>query len=190
MKNYLLLLIIIPSALLAQNIDPYNNDSQYAFGENVGWLNFQPTYGDGVKVSSTTVKGYLWAENIGWVNLSPSYGGVANDGFGHLSGYAWGENVGWINFNPTYGGVSIAADGKFSGYAWGENIGWINFNVTNKVQACKVCYDDLANFVAEWLHTNRGNPADLNTDLNVNMLDFNVLASYWLDFCPDAWSLK
>ena len=26
----------------AENIDPYENGSQYASGENVGWLNFEP----------------------------------------------------------------------------------------------------------------------------------------------------
>jgi len=115
---------------LAENIDPDNDNSQYAYAENAGWLNFEPggNGGNGAKVTDSTVTGYVWGENIGWVNLHPaSYGGVVNDGAGNLSGYAWGENVGWINFKPTYGGVTIDANGNFSGYAWGENIGWIRF---------------------------------------------------------------
>ena len=32
------LLVWITSPALAENIDPYDNDSQYAYGENVGWL--------------------------------------------------------------------------------------------------------------------------------------------------------
>ena len=113
----------------AENIDPDNDDSQYAYGENVGWLNFEPggNGGSGAEVTSSAVTGYVWGENIGWINLSPvSYGGVANDGAGNLSGYAWGENVGWINFAPTGGGVTIGTDGVFDGWAWGENIGWIH----------------------------------------------------------------
>lgn len=112
----------------AENIDPDNDDSQYAYGENVGYLNFEPggNGGSGAEVTNSAVTGYVWGENIGWINLSPVSGGVVNDGAGNLSGYAWGENVGWINFKPTGGGVTIGADGVFDGWAWGENIGWIH----------------------------------------------------------------
>ena len=115
----------------AENIDPDDDGSQYPYGENVGWLNFEPQQGGGVTVSDAQLIGYVWAENIGWINLNPTNGGVVNDGDGNLSGYAWGENIGWINFAPTGAGVTIDPDtGIFSGYAWGENIGWINFAPT------------------------------------------------------------
>ena len=120
----------------AGNIDPDFDDSRYAYGENVGWLNFDPSQGPGVTVADDKVFGYVWAENIGWVSLSCENAstcgtvdyGVGNDGSGNLSGYGWGENVGWINFNPAGVGVTIDADGNFDGWAWGENIGWIHFN--------------------------------------------------------------
>jgi len=119
------------SCACGENIDPDNDGSQYAYGENVGWLNFEPdntTPNVGATVSNTSVTGYAWAENIGWINLAPvAFGGVLNDGWGNLSGYAWAENVGWINFSPNYGGVKIDPDGTFNGWAWGENIGWIHF---------------------------------------------------------------
>ena len=125
-------------AQYAENIDPHDDNSQYAYGENIGWLNFEPSEGPGVTVTDTEVTGFVWAENIGWVNLTPTtYGGVTNDGSGNLGGYAWGENVGWINFNPTGGGVTIDNEGNFDGWAWGENIGWIHFqnlSVPYKVQ--------------------------------------------------------
>jgi hypothetical protein len=179
----------------AENIDPNNDDSQYAYGENVGWLNFEPSQGPGVTVSSTEVTGYVWAENIGWVNLSPaSYGGVVNDGAGNLSGYAWGENVGWINFGPAYGGVTIDLEGEFSGWAWGENIGWVNFNSVgifgSNVKACKVNLEDLANFVDDWLNSGVGLPSDLSGDDDVDFVDYGIFADYWLDYCPDSWALK
>ncbi|GAG64476.1 unnamed protein product [marine sediment metagenome] len=181
--------------LYAENIDPYDDDSQYAYGENVGWLNFEPSQGDGVHVSETQLTGYVWAENIGWINLWPSvYGGVYNDGTGNLSGYAWGQNVGWMNFNPTNGGVTIDADGDFDGWAWGENIGWINFNSTDlygyNVRVCVVNYYDLANFVDDWLKTGPDWPADLYSDENVDFKDYSIFAGYWLDYCPDGWPLK
>jgi len=114
----------------AENIDPDNDDSQFAWGENVGWLNLEPDgdNGPGVVVTDSVLTGYMWGENVGWIKLNPENGGVVNDGLGNLSGYAWGENVGWINFSPAGGGVTInPATGVFSGFAWGENVGWINF---------------------------------------------------------------
>ena len=131
-------ILLLASLALAENIDPNEDGSQYAYGENVGWLNFEPNVpGDpcdwGVTVSDTELTGFIWAENIGWLNLWPAvYGGVFNDGTGQLSGYAWGQNVGWINFEPNvpndsnYYGVTIDSNGTFSGWAYGQNIGWIH----------------------------------------------------------------
>ena len=48
------------------NIDPTN---KWAWGTNIGWLNFNPTHG-GVTVYLDHLEGYAWAENIGWVSLS------------------------------------------------------------------------------------------------------------------------
>jgi len=120
------------------NIDAVD---KWAWGANVGWINFAPTHG-GVTVYDDHLEGYAWGENIGWIRLGAYEGGgshtyandaagnygVNNDGNGNLSGYAWGTNVGWINFNPTHSQVTIdLANGIFDGYAWGENIGWIHF---------------------------------------------------------------
>jgi len=185
----------------AENIDPYDNSSQYAYGENVGWLNFEPSEGPGVTVSDANLIGYVWAENIGWINLWPeNYGGVGNDGAGNLSGYAWGENVGWINFDPVVSGdptdygVKIDGNGNFSGWAWGENIGWINFHSADlygyNVKACKVNFEDLANFVDDWLESDTGLPGDLSGNDEVNFVDYSIFASYWLDYCPGGWQLK
>lgn len=213
-KRYLLIsavwVLLCCGNLFAENIDPYNDDSQYAYGENIGWLNFDPNITNpnaGAQVSSENMTGFIWAENIGWISLScqntQSCGtvnyGVTNDGAGNLSGYAWAENVGWINFNPNVlgdssdYGVTIDFDGNFSGYAWGENIGWINFDSTDLygygVLACKVSYIDLGNFVDDWLES--GNvPGNLNDDRDVDFEDYSILASYWLGYCPDDWPLK
>ena len=206
MNKIILFMLLIACTCYAENIDPYEDDSQYAYGENVGWLNFEPNVpGDpcdyGVTVSDTELTGFIWAENIGWINLWPStYGGVINDDNGNLSGYAWGENVGWINFDPnvpgddTDYGVIIDGQGRFDGWAWGENIGWIHFQSANpvayKVQACKVSFEDFANFALYWLDSGAGLPADLEIDGDININDLNVFAIHWLGFCPDGWQLK
>jgi hypothetical protein len=149
----LLLLGLFGVAYAAGNIDPSN---KYAWGTNVGWINFNPSHG-GVTVYADHLEGYAWGENIGWIRLgshdggSHTYGntsatnyGVNRDTSGNLSGYAWGSNVGWINFNPTHGGVTIdLATGSFDGYAWGENIGWIHFKNVSPAY----------NVVTTWLDT-------------------------------------
>jgi hypothetical protein len=146
--------IVVAAAAFAENVDPNNAGAQYAWGENVGWINAEPAVSgvpltQGVTVSGTGVTGYMYGENIGWINMScqnnpatcastENYG-VTNDGAGNLSGYAWGENVGWISFscqnNPgscastgNYGVDINPLTGEWTGTAWGENIGWISFS--------------------------------------------------------------
>ncbi|MGH9460221.1 MAG: TolB family protein, partial [Vicinamibacteria bacterium] len=118
------------------NIDSANLGSHFAWGENVGWINFKPSHGPGVTVTDSAVIGFAWGENIGWIDLSPSEGGVFNDGAGNLSGFAYGENVGWISFScqntascatVDYGVRIHPENGRFSGHAWAENVGWIRF---------------------------------------------------------------
>jgi hypothetical protein len=132
-------LLILYTACYAENIDPDNTGSQYAWSENAGWFNAEPNGegGAGVTVWATKLTGFIWVQNIGYISLSCENSGlcetsnyrITNDGNGTLSGYAWSEAAGWINFNPTHGGIAIdPVTGKFSGYAWGENIGWIKFD--------------------------------------------------------------
>ena len=60
------LLMSAPSGeALAGTIDPAADGSKYAWGENVGWINFAPTSGPGVTVTGSTVTGKAWGENIG-----------------------------------------------------------------------------------------------------------------------------
>ena len=137
-------ILLAGGAAFAENIDPNN---KYAWSENLGWLNAQPSGpgGPGVQVSDSGLTGRMWSENAGWVNLSclnsatcgASNYGVANDGCGTLSGYAWSENTGWIKFapancsgDPTCGVKINPATGIFSGRAWSENAGWITFSAT------------------------------------------------------------
>ena len=185
-------ILLITSCLSFAEIDPYNTGAKYAYGENVGWFNFNPAYG-GLTFNEGKVEGFIWQENIGWVNFSPvNYGGVTYDNQRRLGGYAWGENVGWIKFDHDYGQVTADWDGNFSGWAWGENIGWVHLNSTSpvayNVQAAVVNYHDLANFADDWLLGR--SVANLNNQGNVDFLDYSILASYWLDFAPAYWPLK
>ena len=110
-------------------IDPNTEGYKYAWGENIGWVNFGAT-NSAVHVTDSGLSGYALTENIGWIYL----GDITNDGEGNLSGYAWSENAGWIKFNPTNGGVIINSSGEFTGSALGENIGWVIFSGDYKVK--------------------------------------------------------
>jgi hypothetical protein len=197
-----------------ENIDPNEDGSQYAYGANIGWLNFEPNKGPGVTVSSTQLTGYVWAANIGWVSLSCSNTnscgtvdyGVVNDGEGHLSGYAWSANAGWISFSCENAGscasvnygVTIDENGIFDGWAYGQNIGWIHFRSASPIEYrvqtswffCLVDYDDLERFVSYWLMTGTGIPGDLDHNGKVDFRDYAVLAELWLEQCPSDWPLK
>lgn len=133
----LLLVTIINCQAIAGNIDPSGDGSQYAWGENIGWINFDPSLGPGVTITNTNLTGDAWAENVGWIRLNPIGGGVIHDGSGNLSGYAWGENIGWISFScgntdncssSNYGVFVDPVTGVLTGKAWGENVGWIVFD--------------------------------------------------------------
>jgi len=194
----LAILLLLANFASAENIDPYEDGSQYAYGENVGWLNFEPNVAGpnvGATVTSEKLTGFIWAENIGWLNLDPNDSdpntGITNDGAGNLSGYAWAENVGWLNFDPNVPGdpnqygVTIDSEGNFDGWAWGENIGWIHFQCTSIVD-----WDNLANFVNDWLESGTGLPGDLSGNDEVDFIDYSIFADYWLDYCPGGWQLK
>lgn len=144
-----ILIVLTAGAAFAENINPANDGSKYAWSENLGWINAQPSGpgGPGAQVSDAGLTGYAWSENAGWISLSCTNGascatasyGVANDGCGTLTGYAWSENTGWINFScsnnggcatANYGVVINPKNGIFSGRAWSENAGWITFSST------------------------------------------------------------
>jgi hypothetical protein len=141
----ILSLLAVGVALAAGNV------TGYAWGTNVGWINFNDHGFSGfpaANVYTNHLEGYIWGENIGWIRLgsdggvpgnNPYYANTTKDNYGvnynnstgELSGYAWGTNVGWINFKPVNPGVTIdTTTGAFNGYAWGENVGWIRFRST------------------------------------------------------------
>lgn len=135
----------------AENIDPANDGHQWAWGENIGWLNFEPAGQPGVTVLDNAVLGSVWAENIGWIYLDPfPHGGVSNDGRGNLDGWAWSENAGWISFScdntascgDVFYGVTIDIDGYFHGHAWGENIGYIGFDFAGGNSGVRTAWGD------------------------------------------------
>ncbi|MEI6287959.1 MAG: hypothetical protein WCP18_00010 [bacterium] len=135
----LLAVLFVPQASAATNI--VSTTYPYAWGENIGWVNFYTDGNGDLIVSSSTITGYIWNENFGWINMSPTWDpangnvpngyGVKNDNNGNLSGYAWGENIGWLSFN----GIKInTSTGRFSGVSVvnaSDTVGRLNFDWTD-----------------------------------------------------------
>ncbi|MBN1269488.1 MAG: hypothetical protein JXB04_07875 [Kiritimatiellae bacterium] len=144
----LLAALLLPCTVrAASNI---NDTNRYAYGANVGWVDWVGDSTNGAVVGQWFCHGYIYGANIGWIRLgdgSPDNGwqysnagaddyGVNHDGAGNLRGYAYGANVGWINFEENGAPKVDLVTGRLSGSAYGANIGWISLsNLYAYVQA-------------------------------------------------------
>ena len=138
------LLVALASAVHAAST--INSTNAYAWGANIGWLNWRPSAESGVNIGRYICSGYIYGANVGWINLgngnpanhiqyannSATDFGINftldpnNPGHGLLRGYAYGANIGWINFEATGNPYVILSNGQLRGYVYGANIGWIN----------------------------------------------------------------
>jgi hypothetical protein len=132
------ILLTASAARGGATIDP-TVTNRYAYGANIGWMDWYADGLNGAVVNDYYCTGCVYAANVGWISLGsgvPSNGiryqnlsaadyGVNNDGVGNLGGYAWGANVGWIVFENTGAPKVDLVTGQFSGYAWSANCGWI-----------------------------------------------------------------
>lgn len=101
-----------------------------------GSINFRPTSAAPVTIDDAAgVDGIAWGDELGWITFDPTGpdGLVIDPATGHISGKAWSQVGGWINFRPTGRGVSIDAEGEFTGWAWagGPYGGWIKFDCSD-----------------------------------------------------------
>lgn len=89
--------------------------------------------------SQNGLSGKVWGNELGWIIFNPPYGGVffADATTGLLKGTAWSEASGVINFAVTGQKVVINPDtGEWSGWVWasGPYGGWIKFDC--RVASC------------------------------------------------------
>lgn len=147
------LLCLNSAAVQAEDVDPFNDGSQYLYAENAGWINAEPggNGGPGMSIQGSTVSGWLWSGNIGWISLSCSNTNSCADvqfatrvnvldqslQLFELDGYGWSENAGWISFscantnscNTVFYRTQLdAQSGVLNGHAWSENLGWITLS--------------------------------------------------------------
>lgn len=158
-------------------IDAVNH---YAYGANIGWMDWQGDTVNGAVIGEYVCSGYIYAANVGWIglgnglppggiyysNTSASDWGVNQDGLGNLRGYAYGANIGWLNFEATGAPKVDLATGNFSGYVWSANCGWISLSnafayvQTDSIQQGALAPDGLP---IAWLLVNFG-----TTNVNAN----------------------
>jgi len=123
----------------ASTVDAAN---RYAYGANIGWVDFRADTNNGAVLGEYVCSGYIYSANVGWINLgggSPVNGiqyqnnaandfGVNQDGLGNLRGFAYGANIGWINFENTGAPRIDLKTGNLSGFVYGANVGWISLS--------------------------------------------------------------
>jgi hypothetical protein len=181
MKTFRIQILLLAAAAsccgATTTIDATNH---FAYGANIGWLDWRGDTNNGVVIGEYACSGYIYAANVGWISLgngSPPGGiyysnssgsdwGVNQDGLGNLRGYAYGANIGWINFETNGAPMADLATGKFSGYAYSANCGWISLsNASAFVQTDTIQPGPLApnSLPIPWLLANFG-----TTNVNAN----------------------
>jgi len=133
--------VLSPAALThaASTIDAAN---RYAYGANLGWIDWRADGNNGAVIGAYVCSGYLYAANLGWIslgsgsptnqiyyqNLSANDFGVNQDGLGNLRGYAYGADIGWVSFENIGAPKVNLRTGVLSGYVYSANCGWISLS--------------------------------------------------------------
>jgi len=155
MKMFIIAIATV-SAICAPAATTINSANRFAYGANIGWIDWRGDINNGAVIGAFVCSGHVWAANVGWISLGngpPASGiryqnnsasdfGVNHDGMGNLSGFAYGADIGWINFtNRDAFGAAFAGPridlvtGRLSGFVWSANCGWISLsNVFAHVQ--------------------------------------------------------
>lgn len=142
MKTLSTLCLITGIALGAHASTTIDAANKYAYGANIGWIDFRGDTNNGAVIGEYVCSGYIYSANVGWINLGTGSPvnhiqyqnnaandfGVNQDGLGNLRGYAYGANVGWINFEATGAPKVDLVTGKLSGSVWSANVGWISLS--------------------------------------------------------------
>lgn len=179
MKTFWILLLFV-SALVGKAATTIDSSNPYAYGANIGWLNWRGDTNNGAVIGEYVCSGYVYSASVGWINLgngAPTNGiryqnlsandfGVNQDGLGNLRGYAYGANIGWINFENTGAPKVDSFTGNLTGSVWSVNCGWITLsNAVAYVKTDRIAPGTLApdGLPIAWLLTNFG-----TTNVNAN----------------------
>jgi Bacterial TSP3 repeat len=142
MKTLLTSLLLTGAIMSSSAVTSINLTNNFAYGENVGWMDWRGNVTSGSVIGEYFCSGYIYAANLGWIrlgtgaptngvqyqNLAASDYGVNLDASGNLRGYAYGANIGWINFESLGDPQVDLNTGNLTGYAYSANCGWISLS--------------------------------------------------------------
>jgi hypothetical protein len=89
-----------------------NDTNKYAYGANIGWLNWQADTNNGASLGHYFCTGFVYSANVGWISL----------------GHGPTNRCEYSNASKDDYGVNITDGGLLRGFAYGANIGWIGLN--------------------------------------------------------------
>jgi hypothetical protein len=203
MKAGLFILSLISIGLVAESqaASTINAANKYAYGANVGWLDFRGDTNNGVVIGEYVCSGNIYAANVGWINLGGGVPvnniqyqnnaandyGVNHDGAGNLRGYAYGANIGWINFETTGAPRVDLKTGKLSGSVYSANVGWISLsNAVAYVQTDTIAPGlmDTNGLPFAWEYQNFGGPG-VNPNADPDGDGMSNLQEYLADTNPN-----
>jgi len=103
------------------NQDGLGNLRGYAWGANVGWLNFESTGAPKVDLVTGILSGYVWSANCGWISLSNAFAHVQTDSLWPGPLAPNGLPIPWLlsyfgttnvnaNTDPTGKGITVGQD--------------------------------------------------------------------------------
>ena len=141
-RIFLALLVVGGLALPSPAATTVNATNKFAYGANIGWMDWRGDTNNGASIGEYVCAGYIYSANVGWIHLgsgvptngiryqnnSPTDYGVNHDGLGNLRGYAYGANIGWINFENLGAPKVDLGTGRFSGSVYSANCGWISLS--------------------------------------------------------------
>ena len=107
------------------NHDGSGGLSGYAWGQNIGWLNFDTTGDGGSQVTVSpdgAFSGYAWAQNVGWISFSSGYGAQLADTDGDTIPDAFETNTGTFVSAYDTGTLSTDPDTDGDTYTDGEEV--------------------------------------------------------------------
>ncbi len=104
----------LPTGTTLVTIDDVNGVDGVAWGNAIGWINFDPTGAEGLTIDSSTgiISGKAWSQVSGWINFSVTGQSVKINNDGEFEGWAWtgGPFGGWIKFDCSFNGACLKTD--------------------------------------------------------------------------------
>ena len=97
------------------NQDGLGNLRGYAYGANIGWINFENTGAPKVDLVTGNLSGYVWSANCGWISLNNAVAYVQTDSIQQGALAPNGLPIAWLlaNFGTT--NVNANADPDHDG---------------------------------------------------------------------------